>query len=62
MERRLAHLRNREEILELAFKEQDQDMMGAVFEEILRHLDDKQRRLTAPLSGEAARHGSVKPQ
>lgn len=60
MERSLAHLRNREEILELATQEQDQDTMGAIFEEILRDLDDKQRSLAA-LSSEAARR-SVKPQ
>jgi hypothetical protein len=52
MTRNLAHLRNCEEIvelLELASKEQDQARMGALFEEILRHLEDKQRTLTASL-------------
>jgi len=59
MERNLAHLRNCDEIvelLELASKEQDQDTMGALFEELLRHLEDKQRSLTAPCWGQAARH------
>ena len=54
MERNLAHLRNCDEIvelLELASKERDQDTMGALFEEILRHLEDRQRSLTAPLLG-----------
>ena len=54
MTRNLAHLRNCDEIvelLELASKEQDQDTMGALFEEILRHLEDEQRNLTAPLPG-----------
>ena len=54
MENNLAHLGSCDEIvelLELAFKEQDQDTMGALFEEILRHLEDKQRGLTAPLLG-----------
>jgi len=54
MTRNLAHLRNCDEIvelLELASKEQDQDTKGALFEEILRHLEDKQRSLTAPQLG-----------
>src|SRR5258708_31822252 len=52
MTRNLAQLRNCEEIvklLELASKEQDQDKMGALFEAILRYLQDKQRTLTASL-------------
>lgn len=52
MTRKVAYLRNGEEIvelLELASKEQDQDKMGALFEEILRHLEDKQRTLTVSL-------------
>jgi hypothetical protein len=51
MTRDVAHLRNCDEIgelLELASKEQDQDTVGALFEEILRHLEDKQRSLTTP--------------
>jgi hypothetical protein len=54
MGKNLAHLRNCDEIvglLELASKEQDQDAMGALFEEILRHLEDKQRSLKAPPLG-----------
>ena len=52
MTRNLAHLRNGEkiaELLELASDEQDQDKKGELFEEILRHLEDKQRTLTASL-------------
>jgi hypothetical protein len=51
MTRNLAHLGNCEEIvelLELASKEQNQDTVGAIFEEILRHLEDRQRSLTTP--------------
>lgn len=54
MEKNLANLGNCDELVELlklASKEQDQDTMGALFEEILRHLEDKQRRLAAPLLG-----------
>jgi len=52
MDRNLAHLGSCDEVvelLELASKEQDQETMGALFEEILRRLEDKQRSLTAPL-------------
>ncbi len=36
------------ELFELASQEQDQENIGALFEEILRLLADKQRSLTAP--------------
>jgi len=52
MTRNLAHLRNYEAIvalLERASKEQDQDAVGVLFEEILRHLEDNQRSLVPPL-------------
>jgi hypothetical protein len=51
MERTLANMKIQEqfvELLELASKERDQDNVGAIFEDILRLLEEKQRSLTAP--------------
>jgi hypothetical protein len=51
MERTLATTKIQEqfvELLELASKERDQDNVGAIFEDILRLLEEKQRSLTAP--------------
>jgi hypothetical protein len=62
MSRNLAHLRNGEkiaELLELVSNEQDQDKKGELFEEILRHLEDKQRTLTASL---LERSGTTQPR
>ena len=51
MTRNLAHLNCEEivELLELASKEQDQDTVGALFEEILRLLEDKEGSLSPSL-------------
>lgn len=51
MERTLENMKIQEqfvELLELASKERDQDNVGAIFEDILRLLEEKQRSLTAP--------------
>jgi hypothetical protein len=51
MERTLATTKIQEqfvELLELASKERDQDNVGAIFEDILRLLEEKQRNLSAP--------------
>lgn len=51
MERTLATMNIQEqfvELLELASKERDQDNVGAIFEDILRLLEEKQRSSTAP--------------
>jgi hypothetical protein len=51
MQRTLASLKIHEqfvELLELASKERDQDNVGAIFEDILRLLEEKQRGMSAP--------------
>jgi hypothetical protein len=50
----MANLTNQEQwkgLCELASNEQDQEKLGALFEEILRLLEDQQLRLNTPADG-----------